>query len=159
MYYIYHIKGKKIGCTQSLEYRLKRQNYTNCDILETHTDIMIASQREIELQKQYGYSVDRTPYYEVVKRASKTLFNTRSKGGKTQGIKNTINGQIVKIQKISAEKRKKPILQYTKLGQFIKEWDSASSAGTELSIIKGSITNCCNHKRKSAGGYVWKYKQ
>ena len=70
MYYIYHIPGKKIGCTKNVDSRLRQQNSINYEILETHTDIHIASQREIELQKQYGYKVDKTTYYNSTKEFS-----------------------------------------------------------------------------------------
>lgn len=62
-YYIYHIKGKKIGVSTNPNLRVKNQGYNNFEILETHSDIHIVSYREIELQKQYGYRVDRLPYY------------------------------------------------------------------------------------------------
>jgi hypothetical protein len=68
MYSIYHIPGIKIGCTDNVDRRLEQQGYSNCEILEEHTDIYVASDREIALQKQYGYRVDSIPYYESVNR-------------------------------------------------------------------------------------------
>ena len=76
MYYIYHIKGVKIGCSTQPKIRVKRQGYTEYEILETHTDIDVASQREIALQKQYGYKVDNTTYsqsYEWVTKGNPPL--------------------------------------------------------------------------------------
>ena len=53
----------------------------------------------------------------------------------------------------------KPILQYTKDGEFIKEWTSTSEASRFLGIAHSSITCCCQGVRyKSAGGFVWRYK-
>ena len=43
-------------------------------------------------------------------------------------------------------------------GEFIKEWDSISSASKELKIGSNCITTCCKGKYKSSGGYIWKYK-
>ena len=51
----------------------------------------------------------------------------------------------------------KKILQFTKSGEFIKEWTSMSEAERELGIAHSSISGCCNGKLKSAGGYVWEY--
>ena len=65
-YYIYHIPGIKIGCTSQLKYRLKRQGFTEWEILETHTDIYEASAREIQLQKDYGLPVDKMLYYQKI---------------------------------------------------------------------------------------------
>ena len=61
-YYIYHIIGIKIGCSTQPKIRVKRQGYTHYEILEEHFNIDIASNREIELQKEYGYKIDNTSY-------------------------------------------------------------------------------------------------
>jgi hypothetical protein len=55
MYYIYHIKGVKIGCTKHLNRRMREQGFVDYEILEIHNDIDVASKREIELQNQFGY--------------------------------------------------------------------------------------------------------
>lgn len=52
----------------------------------------------------------------------------------------------------------KPVLQYDKEGNFIKEWESAKSVENELGIKRSSIGRCCNGKRKTAGKFVWRYK-
>ena len=51
----------------------------------------------------------------------------------------------------------KPIIQYTKDGEFIKEWTSAKEASRVLGINPSHITQCCKGKLKSAGGFVWTY--
>ena len=65
MYYIYHIPDKKIGVTCDLNNRVtKQQGYESheYDVLEKSDDIDYISEREIELQKFYGYKVDRKLY-------------------------------------------------------------------------------------------------
>ena len=54
-------------------------------------------------------------------------------------------------------KLSKKILQFTKSGEFIREWTSMSEAERELGIACSSICSCCKGIRKSAGGYIWKY--
>lgn len=54
--------------------------------------------------------------------------------------------------------RAKPILQYSKEGTFIKEWPSAGEVGRTWGVYYKSISKCCLGKRKTALGYVWKYK-
>ena len=66
MYYIYYIEGKKIGVTTNIPHRMAEQGFTEWDILETHTDIYEVSDREIELQKEYGLPVDKIPYWKSV---------------------------------------------------------------------------------------------
>jgi len=54
----------------------------------------------------------------------------------------------------------KNVLQFTKAGRLVREWLSARSAGTTLGKQSGaSITECCNGKRKSIYGFIWKYKE
>ena len=65
-YYIYHIPGVKIGCTKQLKKRVSQQGYSEYEILETHNDIRIASEREILLQKEYGYQTDSVQYVDLV---------------------------------------------------------------------------------------------
>ena len=70
MYYLYHIPGKKIGVTRNLNNRVTlMQGYkeNEYEVLEQSDDISYISDREIELQKSYGYKVDRKLY--------KNLFN------------------------------------------------------------------------------------
>ena len=70
MYYLYHIPGKKIGVTRNLNKRVTlMQGYKEgeYEVLEQSDDIDYISDREIELQKSYGYRVDMKTY--------KKLFN------------------------------------------------------------------------------------
>ena len=70
MYYIYHIPGKKIGVTRNLNMRVTlTQGYApdEYEVLDQSDDINYISEKEIELQKSYGYRVDRKKYNELVK--------------------------------------------------------------------------------------------
>lgn len=51
----------------------------------------------------------------------------------------------------------KTIIQYNLQKNYIKTWDSIAEAKRSLKIH--SISECCSGKRKSAGGFVWKYKE
>lgn len=78
MYYIYHIPGNKIGCTSVLEHRMQEQGFTEWEILETQEDIYVASDREIELQKEYNYTVDKIPYWQTVQNRNKWTKENRN---------------------------------------------------------------------------------
>jgi len=70
MYYLYHIPGKKIGVTRNLNTRVTlMQGYKEgeYEVLEQSDDINYISDREIELQKSYGYKRDRTLYKNLFK--------------------------------------------------------------------------------------------
>ena len=51
----------------------------------------------------------------------------------------------------------KPVLQYTKDGELIREWNSMMDVQRELGICNQNIYACCKGKLKSAGGYIWRY--
>ena len=55
-------------------------------------------------------------------------------------------------------KLSKPVLQYTKSGEFVKEWKSATYVQRTIGYFQNYISYCCNGKYKSAYGYIWKYK-
>jgi hypothetical protein len=53
----------------------------------------------------------------------------------------------------------RPIIQYNRENQVIREWISISEAGRELGISLGNITSVCKKQSKTAGGYIWKFRQ
>ena len=59
------------------------------------------------------------------------------------------------------DSQSKPIFQYSKSGDFIREWQSAVEVKRVLGIDQGNIAHCCrgNPKHTTAGGFVWKYKE
>lgn len=94
MFTIYHIPGVKIGCTsRDARKRAFEQGHTNFEILEQHTDIKLASKRELELQAEYGYEVEKYSFeqqYNAGKNGgtknpgSHLTTEMRAKGSKTQ---------------------------------------------------------------------------
>jgi len=69
-YYLYHIPGKKIGVTRDLNRRVTlTQGYKpgEYEVLESSSDINYISDREIELQKSYGYRKDHKLYKNLFK--------------------------------------------------------------------------------------------
>jgi len=78
MYYLYHIPGKKIGVTSNLNTRVTLiQGYKEgeYEVLESSKDINYISDREIELQKSYGYKVDRRKYNELYNKSNNMNIN------------------------------------------------------------------------------------
>ena len=62
--------------------------------------------------------------------------------------------------KRAAIKRSKPVIQCTKEGAFVKEWESVTQASEELNISANSICAVCKNKKSylTAGGFKWNYK-
>ena len=77
-YFLYHIPGKKIGVTCNLKHRVEEQQGYQAheyDIILSTDDIDIVSKAEIELQKIFGYRVDRQLYKDLYKNNFKQLNN------------------------------------------------------------------------------------
>lgn len=55
----------------------------------------------------------------------------------------------------------KPIIQYNLNNNIIKEWVSIKQASETLNINRFSISQCLSIKinQKTAGGFIWKYKE
>ena len=49
------------------------------------------------------------------------------------------------------------VFQYDLSGNKINEYDSITIAANNIGICTGEITICCQKKRKTAGGFQWKY--
>lgn len=98
-------------------------------------------QREMEL---YGDKRFRPHTEEHKKKQSDAL-----KGRKTS--KET-------IEKI-ANSKKKAIVQLTKQYEFVNEFDSGIQAQNQTGIERSHISQCCNGKRQSAGGYIWMFRK
>jgi hypothetical protein len=57
------------------------------------------------------------------------------------------------------DKIRKPVLQFDKQGNFIKEWESSKSAAIEMyGYYNDNIGSCCRGKQILAKGFIWKWK-
>lgn len=59
-------------------------------------------------------------------------------------------------RKIIAPKKK--VVQKTIDGNYVKEYDSLTEAAEDNNLNRQNICACCRNKQKSAGGFVWEYK-
>ncbi len=76
MYYLYHIPGKKIGVTNDVEGRVVNQqgyDWNEFELLAMDEDISYISNLELELQKKFGYKVDRKLYQDLFNNNTKQL--------------------------------------------------------------------------------------
>lgn len=58
-----------------------------------------------------------------------------------------------------AEAKKRPVVQYDKENNFINKWKSALDAELGCGVSRCHIASVCKGKRRSAGGYIWRYGQ
>ena len=98
MYYLYHIPGKKIGVTRDLNTRVTLiQGYkeNEYEVLEQSDDIDYISDREIELQKSYGYKVDRQSYKNLINKNNKMKINVTEQTSTFPCPLNKLKGQLM----------------------------------------------------------------
>ena len=86
-------------------------------------------------------------------------IDNNSKNNKVENLEwVTVKENVQHAYKIGATKTSK-IRQYNLSGKVVKEWNSQKEASLKTKINKNSICECCKGKRKTAGGYIWKYKE
>ena len=98
MYYLYHIPGKKIGVTCNLNRRVtitQGYNPDEYEVLDQSDDIDYISEKEIELQKSYGYKIDRKKYNELVKLNKKMKINVTEQTTTFPCPVNKLKGQLL----------------------------------------------------------------
>jgi NTP pyrophosphatase (non-canonical NTP hydrolase) len=98
IYYLYHIPGKKIGVTRDLNTRVTLiQGYkeNQYEVLEQSDDIDYISDREIELQKSYGYKVDRQSYKNLINKNNKMKINATEQTSTFPCPLNKLKGQLM----------------------------------------------------------------
>ena len=58
-----------------------------------------------------------------------------------------------------AKKFSKPVIQFDKNGNFIKEWTSSREIQRQLGYSASHIRSCCCNLIPSAYGFIWKHKE
>ena len=98
MYNIYHIPGKKIGVTRNLNKRVtEQQGYApgEYEVLFKSDDINIISSLEVELQKSYGYKVDRQSYKNLITKNNTMNINATEQTSTFPCPLNKLKGQLM----------------------------------------------------------------
>ena len=57
-----------------------------------------------------------------------------------------------------ADKCSKPVIQFTKDGEFVREWKSMNDVQRNLNYSQGNISSCCTGRYKYAYNFIWKFK-
>ena len=124
---------------------MNEQGFTEWEVLETHTCLNEVSNREIQLQKEYGLPVDKVPYY--------VTLQASLKGGRARGdsadnnfrnythedwkviLKN--NGGFLK--KLTYEQAKEIRAKYT--GKYGQQAELAREYGVTTRIMCNLLNN------------------
>jgi len=57
------------------------------------------------------------------------------------------------------KKRYKPVDKFDINGNYIESYPSIKEAGIKNNIFPQNINQCCKHRQKTSGGFIWKYKK
>jgi hypothetical protein len=174
-HYIYEIFGRKIGSTQDIKRRMKEQKVEEGEyrIIEEHSNAKICSIREIELQKEFNYPVDRIQYWKTLrnqkkaltpraqkKRIANTDFKAKAANTDYSNIRPPKSAYTPEGIAKRTKSNSKPVNQSDLKDNFIKRWDSAIDAAREFfndRNCQSNITACCKGKQKTHKNYKWEY--
>lgn len=139
----------KYKCLFKKDYINREDCHFNLDLLEIYYINKFNTTKE-----EIGYNIGVGGTGSNGSKGKILSIETRQKISNSQrGVKHS----KVWVNKV-AEKHKKSVVQYSLNGEYIREYDSITDA-TISNNIKGSsaISAVCRNRRKSAGGFIWKY--
>lgn len=90
----------------------------------------------------------------VIKNLEKARKNNDYSHTRTEKFKKFSRDNMLRIKKDSST----VILQYSKSGDFIKEWSKIDDAAKHYDILNSAISNNLKGKSKTCKGFIWKYK-
>ena len=109
------------------------------------------------LNPMFGKKIKKEDNYWFGKKHSEDTKNKMSiaKKGKQSPRKGTkLSESTIELM---VQHKRKPVIQFSIEGDFIREWIDMASAERELKI--NNIGKACKGKQKTAGGFIWKYKK
>lgn len=100
--------------------------------------------------RNFGYNIEPTnPYGKSIKRAKESV----NKGSQANTGKKRTKEHKAYLSQI---RFKRKVIQYSKKGEFIKIWDSATDAEKTISITKGGVNQAIRDDGL-AKGFAWRY--
>lgn len=107
----------------------------------------------------------KKPSIQVKNKMSISAINRKDDQSKSDETKKKMSESAKKswetrVKKISKyHHSSKPVLQYNLVGEFVREWNSATDAAKELNLKSPQyIGRCCNGHTSSVYKFIWKYK-
>jgi hypothetical protein len=139
------LKGKKkINMSEETKQKISRANTGKHVNEKTKQKISKSNQGKV---KPLGFGEN------IRKNRNHSLISEKLKG-RTLSNETKLKQSLAKKNKPSNSSKK--IIQFDIEYNFIKEWDSITEA--KKSLGKGDIQSCVLGKQKTAGGFIWRYK-
>lgn len=118
-------------------------------------------------QPKFGYNMtsggDGTPDYHPSEETRRKLSEARKKENLSAETLRRRSEGLTGRKFTEEHKRKigegnsKPVMMFSKTGEYIKSFRSAHEAEVVLGINHSHISQCCHGLRNSTGGYFWKF--
>lgn len=153
-----------LGIIQSEESKEKKRIWSKNRIITEETKKKLSEKQIGEKNHMYGKKGNFNPTYGVIRseETRKKLSDiAKSRGSKKNPMYGRNHSEETK-QKIREKKINNPVKTSKKVGAFkngilIKEYSSLTDAVKETNGNIGCISSCCHKKRKTSGGYIWKF--
>jgi len=163
--YRWKTNGKGYDCCIKMKRAIEKYSWSNFEhiILFKNLSLEESNYYEKMLIKlfnsnddKYGYNISKGG------KNCKLALSTKKKISELhRGDKHHLYGKhhTEETKKKIAETKNKSVLQFSLKGDFINEYKSVKVASLNLNFVDTTcISKVCNGKRKTAHGYIWKYK-
>jgi group I intron endonuclease len=122
-------------------------------------DILIQNPKKVY---QYDKDMNLISNYPSIKNAERTTGISSSNIAKCCKHKVTfVSGYVWRFEGDLTPpkyKNRKEVLKYDINMNLLEEYENIRKASLDTNVSDSSIRLCCNNKRSSAGGFIWKYK-
>jgi group I intron endonuclease len=122
-------------------------------------DILIQNPKKVY---QYDKDMNLISNYPSIKNAERTTGISSSNIAKCCKHKVTfVSGYVWRFEGDLTPpkyKNRKEVLKYDINMNLLEEYENIRKASLDTKVTDSSIRLCCNNKRSSAGGFIWKYK-
>ncbi len=153
-------------CSPLMYNAIKKYLWHNIEHKLLYTNLSKKEAEEIEIKlikewktniRKYGYNIANGGSLAGVYTLETRLKISKARLGKKSSELTKLRQSISHLAKINYLSKK--VNQYDLDGNFLKEWKCMNEVYRVLNISHQNISKCCMKKRKTAGGYIWKYKE
>lgn len=156
--------------TEAIRLEIKKNHLTTCEYCgkEFYTPRLDKIQRFCCREHYEAYMKEHRESSEITKNKLIELCdkynNITQIAEKLNSTRPTIRKYLIQYDlyddfRMKYDFHSKVVLQYDMNLNLIKEWPSVIDAEQNLNIAHSDISKCALHKRRSAGGFIWKYKE
>lgn len=154
--------GNRYKKNKHFWFAIKKYGWDNIshEIIKDNLEPDEAYKLEVELIAKYKSNNPEYGYNQSLGGESGSLGVKHSEETK-KNMSKAFKGRIYSKEAVekSSEAKRKPVLQFDLLDNFIKRFTSVTEASQETNTGKSNIIYTCKGTRKTCGGFKWKYEE